>query len=80
VRIVIWEASDVLKVPSSAAFRHGEGWSAFVVENGVAQLRAVEIGRRTPQDVQILTGLAEHEQVIVHPSNQIENGTRVNVR
>jgi HlyD family secretion protein len=34
VRIIIWEGNDVLKVPASALFRRGQGWSLFVEENG----------------------------------------------
>ena len=36
VRIIIWESEAVLKVPTSALFRHGDGWSVFAVENGKA--------------------------------------------
>ncbi|HSF24651.1 MAG TPA: HlyD family efflux transporter periplasmic adaptor subunit, partial [Blastocatellia bacterium] len=45
-KIVIWESESVLKVPSSALFRHGDGWSVFVVEGGRATTRVVEIGHR----------------------------------
>ena len=30
VRIVIWESSSVMKVPTSALFRHGEKWAVYV--------------------------------------------------
>ena len=35
VRIVIWENSDVLKVPASALFRVGEAWNVFLLEGAV---------------------------------------------
>lgn len=79
-RIIVWQADTVLQVPVSALFRRGESWSLFVVENGEAQLREVEVGQRTPFEAEIKNGLAEGTEVIVHPSNQITDGARVETR
>jgi HlyD family secretion protein len=79
-RIVVWQADDVLQVPVSALFRRGESWSLFLVENGVAHLREVAVGQRTPFAAEIKSGLEEGTEVIVHPSNQITDGTRVEAR
>ena len=79
-RIVVWRADDVLKVPVSSLFRRGESWSLFVLENGEARLRDVEVGQRTSFEAEIKSGLDGGAEVIVHPSNQIADGTRVAVR
>lgn len=79
-RIVVWQAENVLKVPVSALFRRGESWNVFVAENGQARSREVEIGQRTPFEAEITKGLEVGEQVIVHPSNQIADGARVEVQ
>ena len=76
-RIVVWQADNVLNVPVSALFRRGESWSVFVVENGEALLRDVEVGQRTPFTAEIKSGLEEGTQVITHPSNEISDGSRV---
>ena len=76
-RIVVWRADDVLKVPVSALFRRGESWSLFVVENGEARLRDVEVGQRTSFEAEIKSGLDAGAEVIVHPSNQIVDRTSV---
>ena len=76
-RIVTWSAEDVLKIPGSATFRDGSGWSVFVVENGRARPRAVQIGHRNQTDTEILGGLNAGEEVILHPSNQLREGVRV---
>lgn len=76
-RIVVWSAAEVLKVPVSSLFRRGESWSLFVVENSEARLRDVEVGQRTSFEAEIKTGLEAGAEVIVHPSNQIVDGTRV---
>jgi HlyD family secretion protein len=77
VRIIAWEASDVLKVPVSALFRRGDDWAVFVVEDGRAQLRIVEIGRRDGTEAQVLQGVTEGQSVIVHPPDTIADGARV---
>ncbi|HLA10949.1 MAG TPA: efflux RND transporter periplasmic adaptor subunit [Pyrinomonadaceae bacterium] len=76
-RIVVWQAEDVLKVPVSSLFRRGESWSVFVVQDGQAHLRDVEVGQRTSFEAEIKKGLEVGVEVIVHPSNQITDGARV---
>jgi HlyD family secretion protein len=77
VRIVIWEAKDAVKVPTTSLFRAGEAWSVFVVEGGRARARAVEIGKRGGLEAEVRKGLAPGETVIVHPSDRIAEGVRV---
>lgn len=74
---IVWRGDDVLSLPSSALFRHGDGWAAYVVEDGVARLRSVEIGRRSGLRAEIRSGLTAGETVIVHPDASIEDGTAV---
>jgi HlyD family secretion protein len=75
--IVTWQGSDVLKIASSAAFREQEGWTVFVIEGGKASRRPVKIGHRNQAEAEVLDGLAAGEQVILHPSNQLREGIRV---
>jgi HlyD family secretion protein len=77
VAIVIWESEDVLKVPTSSLFRRDEDWCVFVVENGKAARRVVEIGRQNGVEAELLAGLSEGEQVVVHPSDTITDGVSV---
>ena len=79
-RIIIWEAEKVLKTPSSALFRYGEGWSVFVVENGKAVRREVEIGHRGQLEAEVLSGIEEGAAVVVHPTNEIADGASVESR
>jgi HlyD family secretion protein len=79
-RIVVWSSDKVLKSPASALFRRQDGWAAFVFDDGRARLRDVTVGQRTAFDVQVLSGLEAGERTILHPSNDISDGTRVRMR
>lgn len=76
-RIVVWESASVLKIPSSAIFRKGEKWNVFTVENGVATTHEVEVGHRTDFEVEILQGLNDGAQIILHPANEIADNSSV---
>ena len=78
-RIVTWEASDVLKIPGSAPYRMGDSWSVYVVEGGRVRQRPVQVGHRNSNEVEILSGLGAGDVVVLHPSNQLREGSRVKV-
>jgi HlyD family secretion protein len=74
---VIWSSEKVLKVPQSALFRQGTSWSVFAIAGGRSKRRDVEIGHRTQAEAEILSGIGVGEEVILHPSNQLNDGARV---
>ena len=80
VRIVIWESSSVVKVPTSALFRHREKWAVYVMDAGRARRTVVELGRQTGQSAEVITGLAEGTRVILHPGDTLVDGARVRER
>lgn len=80
LRIVEWEDPAALQVPLSALFRQGDGWAVFVLEGDHARLRPVETGRTSRLSAVVTSGLAENEQVLVHPNQNIQDGTSVVLR
>lgn len=79
-RIVVWEAQDALKAPTSALFRDEGQWAVFRIENGAAKVTPVRVGGRTGLEMEILEGLSEGDHVIIHPSDQIADGVSVTPR
>ena len=78
VQIVVWESNNILKVPLSSLFRCDyRKWCVFVVNNGKAERRFVEIGNRSNYEVEVRQGLGEGEAVILHPNEKIEAGIAV---
>jgi HlyD family secretion protein len=80
LRVVGWEKDDVLQAPLSAVFRQAGGWAVFVAEAGVARLRPVNVGRMNDLSAEILNGLAASDEVVVHPSDRIEDGVPIVTR
>ena len=76
-RFILWEGDEVIQIPTSALFRHGDVWQVFVVDNGRARLRQVEIGRRSGLWTQVLDGLKADEVVITHPGGHLADDMRV---
>jgi HlyD family secretion protein len=79
--IVIWQNPQVLQVPLSSLFRcHTSSWCTFVVEHGKAVQRQVQIDHRSQFAVEVQQGLKAGETVILHPTEQIHEGSRVTAR
>jgi HlyD family secretion protein len=77
VRIVVWESANVLRVPTAALFRDGEGWAVYVIRNRRALLTPVDIGQQNGRDAEVVGGLDEGAKVIVHPPDSLVDGGRV---
>ena len=75
--IVTWRGEGVVTVPSSALFRAGEAWQAFAVVDGRAELRDVVLGRRNEDRAEVVEGVAEGEEVILFPPEDVDDGVAV---
>lgn len=80
VHITIWQSENALHIPLSALFRWEGNWAAFKVAGGLANLAKITVGQMNSSDVQVLSGLNAGETVIVHPSDLIADGVRVEIR
>jgi len=79
-RFVLWEGKDVLQLPTSALFRHGDGWAVFAVKGGRARLTPIETGQRAGLATQVVSGLAAGAKVVSHPDDMLSDGARVKPR
>jgi len=76
-RIVLWKASEVLKVPTGALVRDGGRWAVYVASEGRARLSVVELGAHTGVEAEVRAGLSEGTVVVVHPSDLVHDGVRI---
>jgi HlyD family secretion protein len=79
-QIAVFTQDDATIVPAGALFRRGNQWNVFVVSDGRAQIRDVQLVRRSGRLAAIASGLKEGEAVIVYPSDRVASGVRVGVR
>ena len=79
VRVITWQSPSVLKIPLSALFRRGDDWNVFIAGKDRASRRTVKIGHRSDLEAEVLDGLREGEQVIVHPGNELSDGNRIRI-
>ncbi len=80
VRLVLNTYEDVLKVPRGPFLEAGGGRAVYVLADGVAVLRTVEIGALSVAEVEILSGLTVGERIIVSDTRRFEDAERVLVR
>ena len=76
-QIIVWQKEDALIVPASALFRNRDNWAVFVVADGVAQLRQIEIGQNNGIETEVVSGLSEGDRVILYPSSGLSDGMSV---
>jgi multidrug efflux pump subunit AcrA (membrane-fusion protein) len=63
------ETRSVLMIPAHAVVERGQLKSVLVVEDGVAKRRLVTLGETDGDRVEILSGLAQGESVVLNPSS-----------
>lgn len=80
VHVVTSSGADVLTVPVSALFRAGDDWAVFTAKDGRARTTIIKVSQRNSRLAEITSGLAEGDKVVLHPSDRISNGTRVQQR
>ena len=77
VMIPIAEPRDLLTVPKDALVQARGGWTVFVVEDGTAQPRTVEICLAAGDRFELLSGLSEGDVVVVRGNERLRPGQPV---
>lgn len=73
----VWHADSVLSVPVAALFRDDDAWAVYVVENGRARLRHLQVGQMGDDGVEIRGGLEQGAQVVLYPDDGLHDGLKV---
>lgn len=78
VDIKTGEKSGIIKIPAEAMITDkNDNESVYVIENGVAIKKKVKIGLTSDVETEIIEGLKEGDKVILNPSSNITDGTKV---
>ncbi|MDX1508885.1 MAG: efflux transporter periplasmic adaptor subunit, partial [Woeseiaceae bacterium] len=79
VRIVLEASDDVLMVQRGPFLDSGGGRVAYVLRDGLAERRAIQVGASSINALQVLSGLEEGETIIVSNISQFEGANTVYV-
>jgi len=79
VAVPIGEVS-ALRVPASAVIQRGQLELLFVVADHHAQLRIIKTGAQVGNEVEVVSGLASGEQVVISGADQLVDGQPVVVK
>lgn len=80
VKVAIWQNANVLLVPAGALFREGNQWKTFLFDNGKARQVTLEVGHSDGRMTEVLSGLKEGDQVLLHPPDTVKDGAQVRKR
>ncbi len=75
--IQTWSGDNVLKIPLGAVFRSQGEWHTFVIDKGIARQQPLQLGQRSREFAEVAAGVIEGQQVILYPSDLIEDGVKV---
>lgn len=81
-RIITGRRSEVLQIPRSAIDRFNltaRTGSVYVVQNGIAHMRAITTGSVTGEQVEVVSGLKSGEQYVVRGGFNLKDGDTVTV-
>ncbi len=79
--IVVAQHRDVVWIPPGAVIGRGVERSVYVVQDGVAHKRAIEVGISTWEAVEVVKGLAPGERVVTSLTVKgLDEGVRVEVQ
>lgn len=79
-RLVYESKHDVLKVPRGAFFEASGGRSVYVVNGSLATKRPVTFGASSVNEVEVVNGLREGEQIVLSDTSSFENANKVLLR
>ncbi len=76
-RVILVERLQTLKVLAGALFNTEDGHALFQVRDGVAHELQVKVGVRNGLEAEVLSGLNEGDEVIVHPGDNVKDGVAI---
>ena len=77
VQIVTGEKNGTLVVPRASVLKDGERRFVYLLDDGRARRRDVQVGLTGLNDVEIVAGLTEKDRVILPGSAALSEGIRV---
>ncbi len=79
VRLALREWPDAIVIPTSAVMIRGNEFSVFVIEDGVARRRTVQLGPSDEEVSVVTAGLRDGDRIVSEGMNRLTDGVAVSV-
>ncbi len=79
-RLVVESKAGVIKVPRGPFLEAGGGRTAYVIEDGVAVIRPIEVGSLSVSEVEILSGLETGDRIIISDTTRFKDAESILIR
>jgi HlyD family secretion protein len=77
IKITLWRADRVLRVPSNSIVVKGADTSVFVTEGDRAVLQRVKLGLKSRDFVEVIYGMKKGTTLVVNPPSSLYSGSRI---
>jgi RND family efflux transporter MFP subunit len=79
VRFKLAQSEPTIILPSNTLIMRPDGPQVAAVENNIVKMRKIVLGRDFGQQVEVISGLADNEQVVTNPSDAVREGAAVKI-
>ena len=69
--------ADAILIPATAVVREDNEIIVYVVENGAAVRRPVQVGIQSDGLLEVVSGLVESDQIVLSGQSRLRDGSRV---
>lgn len=77
IKITLWRADRVLRVPSNSIVVKGADTSVFVTEGDRVVLQRVKLGLKSRDFVEVINGMKKGTTLVVNPPSSLYSGSRI---
>jgi HlyD family secretion protein len=77
IKITLWRADRVLRVPSNSIVVKGADTSVFVTEGDRVVLQRVKLGLKSRDFVEVIYGMKKGTTLVVNPPSSLYSGSRI---
>jgi RND family efflux transporter MFP subunit len=79
VELLIPRKTPSFSVPADAIIFNADGLQVAVVENGIAHIRKISVARDLGKEIEVRDGVKQGDVVVLNPSVQLVEGSKVQV-
>lgn len=77
IELIIREKKDALNIPTEAVIPEMGGERVFIVKNGKAESVSINVGLRTAEEIEVISGIQPGDSVIISGIMQLRSGMPV---